>query len=67
MVDWSDDNPPIANTPAALRWWAQRCANFGGLQRAFNEAADALEAQLAYARHERDIGAERVLLKKRSR
>ena len=34
---------PAANTPSGLRWWAAQCANYGGLERAFNEAAEALE------------------------
>ena len=63
----ADETPPKANTPANIRWWANRCSNYGGLERAFNEAADALEAQLAYARHERDLGAEGALLGSRKR
>jgi hypothetical protein len=39
---------PTADTPAALRWWARQCANYGGLERAFNEAAAALEKALRH-------------------
>lgn len=42
-----DETPPSGDTPAGLRWWAKSCANYGGLERAFNEAAAALEKALA--------------------
>ena len=41
-----DETAPTANTPAGIRWWAKQCANYGGLERAFNEAANALEKAL---------------------
>lgn len=36
--------------------------DYGGLERAFVEAADALQAQLAYAKHERSLGAEPAMI-----
>lgn len=41
--------PPRADTPESIRWWAKQCSNYGGLERAFNEAADALEANFKRA------------------
>lgn len=43
-IQSDDGDMPRANTPKNIRRWAERCGNYGGLARAFNEAADALEA-----------------------